>query len=405
MNKKINSNGTQYSSGLQSLPPYLFADLEAKMDRMKKEGVDIISFGIGDPDLPTPQFILDVIKESIQDPKTHQYPSSQGAEATRVSVADWYRKRFKLDLDPASEVCITIGSKEGIANFTRGFLNPGDKVLVPDPAYPVYRQGATLLTNSIPITMPLLEENAFLPDLELIKEHGKEAKLIYINYPNNPISATAPDGFLKALVDICEDDKLILCYDNAYSEFTFDDYKAPSILEYTQNAIEFHSVSKTFNMTGHRIGMAVGDRDLIAGLKKVKSQIDSGAPQYIQRGAATALDSYPENGDRPDFVDENMTTYQNRRDQMVEGLNELGIECNRPKATFYLWVKVPIPSIRFCDELLKLGIVATPGSGFGQHGEGYARFTLTQPRERMNEALTRLKESKVIEKMLNGEVQ
>jgi len=225
---------TDYSKGLQSLPPYLFADLEAKMTQMKKNGVDIISFGIGDPDLPTPQFILDAITGSIKDPKTHQYPTSQGEESVRNSVADWYKKRFDVELDPAREVCITIGSKEAIANFARGFLNPGEKVLVPDPAYPVYRQGATLLTNSVPIAMPLLEENNFLPDVELIKEKGREAKLIYLNYPNNPISATAPNTFLKEICQICEDLGIILCYDNAYSEFTFDEYKAPSILQFTR---------------------------------------------------------------------------------------------------------------------------------------------------------------------------
>jgi LL-diaminopimelate aminotransferase len=390
-----------YSKGLQSLPPYLFAALEAKMAKMKKDGVDIISFGIGDPDLPTPKYILDVITEAIKDPKTHQYPSSQGEEPVRRSVADWYKKRFDVDLDADREVCITIGSKESIANFARAYLNPGDKVLVPDPAYPVYKQGATLLSSCTPITMPLLEENAFLPDTELIKEHAREAKLIYLNYPNNPISATAPDPFIKEVVEICDDNDLILCYDNAYSEFTFDDYKAPSILEFTRNAIEFHSVSKTFNMTGHRIGMTVGHPDLVAGLKKVKSQIDSGAPQYIQRGAAAALDSYPDGGGRPDFVNENMLTYQNRRDQMADGLTELGLRCNRPKATFYLWVSVPVPSIRFSDELLKLGIVCTPGVGFGEHGEGYVRFTLTQPRERVNEALARIKESGIIDRLIS----
>ncbi len=393
----------EYSKGLQSLPPYLFAALEAKMAQMKKEVVDMISFGIGDPDLPTPDFILDAVKDNIKDPKTHQYPSSKGEDFARASVSNWYAKRFGVDVDEREEICITIGSKEGIANFGRAFLNPGDKVLVPDPAYPVYRQGAVLLNNAVPITMPLLEENKFLPDTELIKEHGREAKIIYINYPNNPISATAPDSFIKEVSEICDDMDIILCYDNAYSEFTFDDYTAPSILEFTRNAIEFHSVSKTFNMTGRRIGMAVGDPHLVGGLKKVKAQIDSGAPQYLQHGAAVALDSYPNGGGRPDFVNDNMLTYQNRRDQMSNGLARLGLECNRPKATFYLWVKVPVPSIEFSDELLKLGIVCTPGVGFGQCGEGYVRFTLTQPRERINEAMARIEESKVLENILSKE--
>lgn len=384
---------TEYSKALKSLPPYLFASLEAKMAEMKQKGVDIISFGIGDPDLPTPESILQVITESMKDPKTHQYPSSQGELATRESVANWYRKRFDAEVDVNKEVCITIGSKEGIANVARGFLDPGDKVLVPDPAYPVYKQGSTLLNNCTPVVMPLLEERKFLPDPEFIKEHGREARMMYINYPNNPISATAPDSFLKEVCEICEDMDIILCYDNAYSEFTFDDYTAPSILQFTRNAIEFHSVSKTFNMTGHRIGMAVGDEGLVAGLKKVKSQIDSGAPQYIQAGAASALDMYPEGGGKPELVTENMAIYKNRRDQMVEGLNELGFQANKPEATFYLWVKVPCSSVEMCDELLQLGIVATPGVGFGEYGEGYIRFTLTQPRDRINEALTRMKES------------
>jgi len=390
----------EYSQGLEGLPPYLFAKMESRISELRKKGVDIISLGIGDPDLPTPGFIIDAISDALKDPKNHQYPTSQGEIETRQAVSRWYKRRFKVDLDPETEISITIGSKEGLANISRAFLNPGDKVLVPDPAYPVYRQAATILTNGIPISLPLTEENGFLPDLEFIKNQGRKAKMMFMNYPNNPTAAIADRRSLKALAQTANDLGIILVYDNAYSEFSFDDYKAPSILEFTDNAIEFHSVSKTFNMTGHRIGMAVGHADLINGLRRVKSQLDSGAPKYIQHGAVVALDSYPRSGTKPEFVTRNMSVYQKRRDALIKGLAKCGLKCQVPKATFYVWVGVPGSGADFCDILLNMGVVATPGTGFGEHGEGYIRFALTQPEARIKEAVQRMTASKEIAKII-----
>jgi len=384
--------GFDYANRLKMLPPYLFAEIEEKVEKKRKEGMDIIDFGIGDPDLPTPKPIVEFIKGELENPDNHRYPSSAGEADTRRAIARWYKERFNVEVDPNGEVAILIGSKEGLANICRAFVNCGEKVLSPDPAYPVYAQGAALLTDSNPVRFPLLAEKGFLPDLDSLPT---DAKMIYLNYPNNPTGAVCDTEFLLKASRWCVETDTILCYDNAYSEMTFDDYVAPSALEVAQGdgTIEFGSLSKTFNMTGYRIGYAVGDSDLIAGLKKVKSQIDSGAPKFLQKAVTMALGSYV-NGEKPQMVKDNIAVYQERRDVLVGGLRKLGFKIDPPKATFYLWMKVDQPSLKFAERMLSAGIVVTPGVGFGKGGEGYVRMATTQPVERIEEALERM--SKVL---------
>ncbi|MEM1586936.1 MAG: LL-diaminopimelate aminotransferase [Candidatus Bathyarchaeia archaeon] len=381
----------QLADRVKKLPPYLFAELEKIIAEKRRQGIDIISLSIGDPDLPPPPFVLKALKEESSNPKNHNYSFSQGEPFFREAVAEWYKKRFGVDLDPKREVIALIGSKEGLANFARAFVNPGDRVLVPDPAYPVYANGATLLSEGIPIQMPLLEENDFKPDLESLDLNG--VKMMFLNYPNNPTGSVMTKDYLKTIVDLAREKNVIICYDNAYSEITFDGYKAPSILEIDgamDIAIEFHSCSKTFNMTGDRIGFAVGSEELIEGLVKVKSQIDSGPPVYIQKVAARALQSYV-NGEPPEYVKWVNRVYAERRDTLIMGLREASIDVKKPLATFYVWAKCGGSSIEFASRLLEFGVVISPGIGFGKNGEGYVRFSITQPKERIEEACERIK--------------
>jgi len=384
--------GFDYANRLKMLPPYLFAEIEEKVEKKRKEGMDIIDFGIGDPDLPTPRPIVEYIKHELQDPENHRYPSSAGEADTRRAIARWYKERFNVDVDPNGEVAILIGSKEGLANICRAFVNPGEKVLAPDPAYPVYAQGAALLTDAVPLRFPLLPEKGFLPDMESLPT---DARMIYLNYPNNPTGAVCNEDFLLRASRWCIETDTILCYDNAYSEMTFDDYVAPSVLQVAQGdgTIEFGSLSKTFNMTGYRIGYAVGDANLISGLKKVKSQIDSGAPKFLQKAVTMSLGEY-KGGQRPAMVQDNIAVYQERRNVLVNGLRKLGFKVNPPKGTFYLWLKVDGPSLKFAETMLNAGIVVTPGIGFGKNGEGYVRLATTQSVGRIEEALERM--SKVL---------
>lgn len=379
-----------FSERVKRLPPYLFKQLEDTVAALKSRGVDLISFGVGDPDLPPPEAYLENLKREAADPSNHNYSFSKGESEFRRSVAEWYKKRFGVDLNPDTEVTALIGSKEGLANITRAFINDGDKVLVPDPAYPVYRNGATILSDGIPVALPLLEENAFKPRLEEISK--EEAKLVYLNYPNNPTAAVVDETFLRSLVEVAFEKDLIICYDNAYSEISFDGYKAPSILQVKdakEVAVEFHSCSKTFNVTGDRIGFAVGNEKLISGLVEVKSQIDSGPPPFTQKAAAIALREYwTRKYQEP--LRRSLRIYAERRDILVEGLNQLGLSCVRPKATFYVWAKCPGRSIDFAAKLLEAGVVVTPGAGFGEYGEGYIRLALTIGKERIQEALRRI---------------
>jgi LL-diaminopimelate aminotransferase len=376
----------EYSDRIKKLPLYLFATIEQKIEEKRKKGVDIINLGIGDPDLPPDRKIKEALCEALEGEGNHRYSSSVGESWYREAVAEWFEERFGVDLDPENEITCVIGSKEGLANLARAFVNRGDEVLVPNPGYPVYGAGATTLCEGKTINMPLLEENNFLPSLSNLP---RDKKLMYTNYPNNPIGATATTEFMKELSDFVSHSKTILAYDNAYSEMTYDDYIAPSMLQYNCDIIEFHSLSKTFNMTGFRIGFAVGNSDLVYGLRKVKSQVDSGAPIFIQKAAAKALMTY-KNGKRPDFVNKSIKIFQERRDVCVRELNKIGLKCNTPKGTFYIWVKIDGSSMEFADKALDVGVVVPPGIGFGEYGEGYIRIALTQPKERIKEAVERL---------------
>jgi len=367
----------------------LFAEIEKIIKEKKAQGIDLISLSIGDPDLPPPPFVIEALKEEAANPKNHNYSFSQGEPDFREAVAGWYKKRFNVDLQH-DQVVALLGSKEGIANIARAFINPGDRVLVPDPAYPVYANGSTILCDGTAVPLPLLEKNGFKPDFEAVNPKG--VKMMFLNFPNNPTAATVDKAFLKEAVDFAKDNKIMLCYDNAYSEITYDGYHAPSILEIDgaiDVAIEFHSLSKTFNMTGDRIGFAVGNKQLVAGLTKVKSQIDSGPPVYTQKVSVKALASYTSH-DAPEFLKKNNQILQERRDLLVETLCKIGYKCDKPKATFYVWVNCKGDSMKFTAKLLDAGVAVTPGIGFGKYGEGYVRITFTQPKERIVEACNRI---------------
>jgi len=380
----------EYADRIKALPPYLFAELDKRKQQLKQKGLDLIDLSIGDPDLETPQPIVEKMYEELQNPINHHYPDYEGLFEFREAVALWYERRFGVSLDPSREVMALIGSKEGIAHFPLAFVNPGDYVLVPDPGYPVYR-ASTILAGGIPYFMPLKEERAFLPDLrDIPSEIAKRSKLMFLNYPNNPTGATATRKFFREVVAFAEDYDLIVAHDLAYSELYFDE--PPTSFLAVEGAkeigIEFHSLSKTFRMTGWRIGFAVGNAHLIQGLGKVKTNVDSGVFCAIQRTAIWALQGN---------VDEEVRKWQmilkKRRDLMANGLKELGFSPFVPQATFYLWLKVPegYTSVSFADKLLEVGIVVTPGSGFGQNGEGYIRMALTVSEDRLKEALNRLK--------------
>ncbi len=380
----------EYAERIKRLPPYLFAEIEKVIKEKKAQGVDLISLSIGDPDLPPPQFIVDALKKEAADLKNHNYSFSQGEPDFRQAVSEWYKNRFNVDLEH-DQVVALLGSKEGLANIARAFVNPGDHVLCPDPAYPVYGNGSTILCDGTAVPLPLLEQNGFRPDFEAID--ARRVKMMFINYPNNPTAATADQKCLKEAVEFAKDNNIILCYDNAYSEVTYDGYQAPSILEIDgamDVAIEFHSLSKTFNMTGDRIGFAVGNKQLVAGLTKVKSQIDSGPPVYTQKVAVKALGTYTSR-EPPEFLKRNNQILQERRDLLVGTLCKIGYKCEKPKATFYVWVNCKGDSMKFTAKLLDAGVAVTPGVGFGAHGEGYARITFTQPKERIAEACQRIK--------------
>jgi len=379
-----------YAERINSLPPYLFAEIDRKKREAENRGVDIIDMGIGDPDLPTPSHIVDALCKAAAEPANHRYPTYEGMFAFREAVADWYRHRKHVSLDPDSEVLTLIGSKEGIAHSTFAFLNTGDIALVPDPAYPVYKNAVTM-AGSVPFSMPLMEENGFKPDFERIDaEIAKSAKLMFLNYPNNPTAATADEEFFKDVVDFAYEHDIMVLHDNPYSELTFDGYEAPSFLRVNgakEVGIEFNSLSKTYNMTGWRIGFAVGNHEILNGLRLVKTNIDSGTFQAIQVAGIAALTG------SQDCIRANVAVYRARRDALVAGLKSAGIEASKPKATFYLWVRVPdgYSSMQFSMFLLeRAGVVVTPGVGFGEYGEGFVRFSLCLDIERIKEACERI---------------
>jgi len=349
--------------------------------------------GIGDPDLATPELIVNEIIDQVKIPENQNYPTSMGENFFREGVARWNKVRYGLDLDSEKEVTHVLGGKEGVANIARAFINPGDIVLCPNPGYPVYANGATKLCDGEPYLMPLEKENNFLPDLEAIdSDILKKAKIMYLNYPNNPTGAIAPIEFLKKVVDYAEDYNFFVVYDNPYSEFTFDNYIAPTILQISLNHIEINSASKMFNMTGFRCGWVAGNSDIIAGLRKVKSQIDSGGSIFVQKAVVKGLNLYTSEK-KPEIVQKNMDIYQERRDVLVKGLNDIGWKTEKPKATFYVWTQIPEgekSSMEFIKKFINVGVIITPGIGFGQYGEGFVRFALTQPIERIKEALERI---------------
>ncbi|MGB6410359.1 MAG: LL-diaminopimelate aminotransferase [Candidatus Deferrimicrobiaceae bacterium] len=379
------------SARIKALPPYLFAELDRKKEEIRARGMDIIDLGVGDPDRPTPKFIVDRMKREAAVPANHQYPSYEGLPEFRAAAAKWCRRRFNVSLDPSSEVVALIGTKEGIAHFPLAFVNPGDVVLVPDPGYPVFHI-ATMFAGGKSHFMPLLRENGFLPDLDAIPRSVlAKTKILFINYPNNPTSAVADRKFFRKVLGLAEEHNLIVAHDAAYSEIYFDGNRPMSILELPgakKRCIEFHSLSKTYNMTGWRIGFAVGNLELVAGLGKVKTNVDSGAFQAVQGAGIEAMESDDE------ATDSIRRTYQDRRDVLVPGLRALGLDPVFPKATFYVWIPVPkgYTSASFCAHLLeKTGIVTTPGSGFGKSGEGYVRIALTKGKGRIREALSRMR--------------
>ncbi len=381
---------------LTQLPPYLFAQLDEAKNELKKKGKDLIDLGIGDPDLPTPSPIITRLYQAAKDPQNHHYPPYEGLLSFRKAISEWYERRFGVKLNPEEEILTLIGSKEGIAHISLALINPGDLALVPDPAYPVYRAGV-IFAGGMPFSMPLLEKNHFLPSLEEIDEEvSRRAKVLFINYPNNPTGATATRDFFQKVVDFAREFNIVVCHDLAYSEVFFDECRPCSFLEVKgakEVGVEFHSLSKTFNMTGWRIGFVVGNKEVIQALREVKTNVDSGVFQAIQEAGIEALKL-------PEEVSQQIRkVYQRRRDILVEGLRQIGWKINPPKATFYLWVKVPCASIEFARVLLEeCGVVVTPGVGFGTYGEGYIRIALTVDEERIREAVRRIKESKFMER-------
>jgi LL-diaminopimelate aminotransferase len=379
------------SHKLQALPPYLFVEIDQAKRKARAEGRDIIDLGIGDPDQPTPKHIIAALNQAVQDPANHRYALDQGMPALRCAIAGWYQKRFGVNLNPETEILPLLGSKEGIAHFPLAFLNAGDISLIPDPCYPPYK-GGTILAGGKPYLMPLLETNAFLPSFKKIPANIRhKVKLLYINYPNNPTSATAESSFYQEAVKFVAENKMILVSDLAYSEITYDGYRPSSILEVDgarDVAIEFHSLSKTYNMTGWRIGWACGNAELVSALAKVKSNLDSGIFSAIQLAGIAALEGPQEH------IQQMCSIYQERRDALINGLRSLSWHVTSPKATFYVWIKLPkkTDSLSFANLLLeKADIIVTPGVGFGKYGEGYFRIALTVPKERIQEAMQRLR--------------
>lgn len=380
----------EYAERIKRLPPYLFAAIDAKKAEVQSRGVDVIDLGVGDPDMPTPAHIVASLQVAAAKAENHQYPSYVGMLSYRKAATDWFARRFGVEFDPATEVVSMIGSKEGIAHMPLAFVDPGDYVLVPDPGYPVYAI-ATTFAGGIPYEMPLKVENGFLPDLDAIPaEIAAKAKLMFINYPNNPTGAIADYDFFVKVVEFAARYNIIVCHDSAYTELAYDGCKPLSFLEVPgakEVGIEFHSLSKTYNMTGWRIGFAIGNAKLVQGLGKVKTNIDSGAFQAIQEAAITALSSDQQ------CVREMCDIYRKRRDLMVSFLTRAGFTLTSPKATFYLWINNPegMTSAQVSAMFLeKAGVVVTPGNGFGDAGEGYFRISLTVSEDRLNEAGERI---------------
>jgi LL-diaminopimelate aminotransferase len=381
------------SERLERIPPYLFAELERKIAAKKEQGIDVISLGIGDPDRPTPALVVEAMQEAVADPGTHQYPSNRGRAEFREAVSEFYERRFGVeDVDPATEVIPAIGAKECIFNLNLAFLNPGDVALAADPGYPVYT-GGPLLTGGEPVLMPLVPELGFVPDLDAIDAGALErARLMYLNYPNNPTGAIVPDGFFERVVAFAREHDLLVVHDNAYSEICFDGYRAPSFLQ-TPGAkdvgVEVFSLSKGYNMTGWRCAAMVGNPDAVAAYWRLKSNVDSGLFDAVQLAGVAALS--PDG----DVEAASMTElYRRRRDLVVDALRKIGVEVEPPKATIYVWAPVPAgfeSSAAYCEHVLEeAAVVVSPGGAYGPNGEGFFRISLTTPDDRLLEAVERL---------------
>ncbi len=380
----------QLSKRLDRLPPYLFVEINRKIAELRAQGKDVVNFGVGDPDLPTPSHIIERMCAAAHDPANHRYPETDGLPELRQAIADWYKRRFSVELDPTREVLPLIGSKEGIGHVALSLVDPGDLALIPDPGYPPYSLG-TILAGGQPYAMPLREENDFLPDFEAIPDEiAHKAKLMWLNYPNNPTGAVADLDFFDKAVRFAQQHGLAICHDAPYTEVAFDGYKPPSFMQVPDArriGVEFHSLSKTYNMTGWRVGMVVGNPDMVNALFRVKSNLDSGVPQAIQYAAAEGLRGSQEH------IAERNAILQRRRDRLVKVLGDIGLKCGIPKATFYVWAKIPqgYTSMGFAKTLLdELAIAVTPGTGYGEGGEGYIRFSLTIADDRLQEGVNRL---------------
>lgn len=378
------------SSRLDKLSPYPFVEISRIIAAKRAAGADVVTFGIGDPDIPTPQPVIDRLTAASQIPANHRYPETDGTSEFRRSVAEWYDQRFGVKLDPDKEVLPLIGAKEGIGHAAFCFLDPGDLALVPDPAYPVYAVG-TMFAGAESHVMPLYEKNGWLPELDAIPaDVARAAKIMWLNYPNNPTSAVATGEDFASAISFCRDNDIALLHDAAYSEVGYDGYRATSFLQVEGSkeiGLEFHSLSKTYNMTGWRVGMVAGNADMIKALFQIKANLDSGIPQAVQEMAIEALTG-PQ-----DWVAENVAIYQRRRDRVVGALRKIGMQTAVPRASLYVWARVPegFTSAEFAARLLEdIDIVVTPGSSYGKYGEGYIRFSLTTPDERVETGCRRL---------------
>jgi len=381
----------KFSKRIEKLPPYLFVEISRKIAQKKARGEDVVSFGIGDPDIPTPEHIIERLCQAAHNPANHRYPETKGLPELRRAIAGWYQKRFNVTLDPEKEVLPLIGSKEGIGHIALCFIDPGDLALVPDPGYPVYAIG-TMFAGGESYNLPLKEENDFLPDLKSIPDAvARRAKLLWLNYPNNPTAAVAEADFFEQAVAFARKYGLAVCHDGPYSEVAFDGYRPVSFMQIPgakEVGIEFHSLSKSYNMTGWRIGMAVGNARMIDALMRLKSNLDSGIPQAIQLAAIAAL-----NGPQ-DCIEEHNRIYQQRRDLMLETLRYIGLKARPPRASLYVWARLPRgqKSLKFAARLLdEAGVVVTPGVGYGPSGDGYIRLSLTTPDAQLKEGLARLR--------------
>ena len=381
----------KFAKRLDAVPPYLFAELERKVSEAEKAGVDVISLGIGDPDLPTPPAVIDALAEAARDPRTHQYPTNHGTEEFRVAAADFYRDRFGVELDPNGEVIPVLGGKEGVGHIALACLDPGDVCLAPDPGYPPYTSGPVFAGATVHY-LPLREENGFLPDLD----GAPDAKLLYLNFPNNPTGATAELDFFAHAIDVARERDLIVVHDNAYSEVAFDGYRPPSFLEAEgakEVGVEIFSLSKGWNMTGWRAGLVAGNPEIVERYRHLKTNLDSGMSEAVQHAAAVAL-----TGER-DFPREISEVYARRRDVLATGLREVGLEVNVPRATPYFWIAVPEghTSASFTELMLEqASVLVSPGDSYGPSGAGYVRLSLTVPDSRLEEAVDRITRALVI---------